>query len=66
MKRFLKELGMKQEHHVMHSDSHLSKNSSFHFKSKHIDVMYHWIRDVIDLKLLKLEKIHTDNNDVDM
>ena len=70
MKRFTRELDMKQKHHVAHSDSqsaiHLSKNSSFHSKFKHIDVRYHWIREVLDLKLLKLEKIHTDKNGADM
>ncbi|RDY02478.1 hypothetical protein CR513_14057, partial [Mucuna pruriens] len=35
-------------------------------KSKHIDVRYHWIHDALDDKLLKLTKIHTDNNGADM
>ena len=38
----------------------LGKNSTFHGRSKHIDV--HWIRDVLDSKLLELEKIHTNYN----
>ena len=33
---------------------------------KHIDVRYHWIRDVLDSKLLELEKIHTNDNCSDM
>ena len=44
---------------------HLSKNSTFHSRSKHIDVRY-WIRDVLDSKLLQLEKVHTDDNISDM
>lgn len=70
MKNFLHELGMKQEKYVMFSDSqsviHLAKNSSYHSRTKHIDVTYHWIRDVVYSKLLKLEKIHTDDNGSDM
>ena len=45
---------------------HLGKNSTFHARSKHIDVRYHWIRDVLNSKLLELEKIHTDDNGADM
>ena len=44
----------------------LGKNSTFHGRSKHIDVRYHWIRDVLDSKLLELEKIHTNDNGSDM
>ena len=54
----------------MHCDSqsaiHLSKNSSFHSKSKHIDVRYHWIRDVLEEKKMHIEKIHTNENGSDM
>ena len=45
---------------------HLSKNGSFHSRSKHIDVRYHWIRDVLNSKQMQIEKVHTDNNGVDM
>ena len=45
---------------------HLGKNSTFHGRSKHIDVRYHCIRDVLDSKLLELEKIHTDDKGSDM
>lgn len=41
-------------------------NPSFHSKSKYIDVIYLWTRDVLDEKLLQLEKIHTDKNVADM
>ncbi|CAL9011601.1 unnamed protein product, partial [Prunus brigantina] len=66
MKRFLQELGQEQHKYTLHCDSqsaiHLSKNPSFHSRSKHIDVQYHWIRDVLEFKQLQLEKIHTDDN----
>ena len=45
---------------------HLGKNSTFHSRSKHIDVKYHWIRDALDAKLLELAKIHTDDNGAEL
>ena len=70
MRKFLEELGLKQEKYVVYSDSqsaiHLSKNLTFHSRSKHIDVKYHWIRDVLELKQFYLEKIHTSENGSDM
>ncbi|KAI4346140.1 hypothetical protein L6164_013215 [Bauhinia variegata] len=70
MKRFLQELDLNQERYVVHSDSqsaiHLSKNLTFHSRSKHIEVRYHWIRDALERKQFSLEKIHTDDNGSDM
>lgn len=70
MKRFVRQLGFTQKKYVLYCDNqsaiHLAKNSTFHAKSKHIDVRYHWIRDVLDAKFLELEKIHTDDNGSDM
>ena len=58
MQRFLKELGIKQDKYVLHYDSestiHLAKNPAYHSKTKHIDVRYHWIRQVLDDGLLQL------------
>ncbi|BAT98199.1 hypothetical protein VIGAN_09183800, partial [Vigna angularis var. angularis] len=48
------------------STIHLTKNPMFHSRSKHIDVRYHWIREALDEKKLKIEKIHTDLNWSDM
>ena len=70
MRKFLEELGLKQHKYVVYSDSqsaiHLSKNSTFHSRSKHIDINYHWIRDVLESKQLYLEKIHTSENGSNM
>lgn len=66
----LKELEYSQAKYVLHYDSqsniHPGKNPSFHSKYKHIYVRYHCIRDVLNDKLLDLEKVHTDDNGVDM
>ena len=70
VKKFFQELGFVQDKYLLFVDSrsviHLGKNSTFHSRSKHIDVRYHWIRDALDAKLLELAKIHTNDNDADM
>jgi len=70
MKKFIQELGFVQDRYVLYCDSqsavHLAKNSTFHYRSKHIDTRYHWIRDILECKMLELEKIHTDDNGSDM
>jgi len=70
VKKFLQELDFSQEMYVLLCDSqsviHLSKNSTFRSKYKHIYVRYDWIRDVLNDKLLELEKVHTDENGYDM
>ena len=70
MQFFLEDLGMKQDKYALHYDSqsiiHLAKNPRYHSKTKHIDVRYHWIRQVLDDGLLQLEKIHTEENPADM
>jgi hypothetical protein len=70
LKRLACELGFKQDKYVLFCDNqtaiHLSKNASLHSRSKHIDVRYHWIRNVLSSKQLQLEKVHTDDNGADM
>lgn len=70
LKRFLQELGLKQSEYVVFCDSQsamdLSKNSMYHARTKHIDIRYHWLRDVIEEKRMKLKKVHTDKNSADM
>ena len=70
MKRFLQELDLKQDEYVVHCDSQsamdLSKNATYHSRTKHIDVRYHWIREVMEKQEMKLKKIHTENNPSDV
>ena len=70
LQRFMQESGKKKENRRLYSDSqssiHLAKNSSFHYKTKHIQLKYHFIQYVLKDELLKLEKIHTSQNPADM
>jgi hypothetical protein len=63
-------LGMKEEKYDMlcysQSAIHIAKNASYQSQTKHIEVSYHWIREVVSAKSLRLEKIHTDKNGLDM
>ncbi|RVX11466.1 Retrovirus-related Pol polyprotein from transposon TNT 1-94 [Vitis vinifera] len=67
---FLDELGKKQEMGILHSDSQsaifLAQNSAFHSKSKHIQTKYHFIRYLVEDKLVILEKICGSKNPTDM
>ena len=55
---------------MLYSDNqsaiHLAKKTSLHSNTKHIHIKYHFIRSVLDEELLKLEKIHTSQNPIDM
>ena len=67
---FLDELGKKQEMGILHSDSQsaifLAKKSAFHSKLKHIQTKYHFIRYLVEDKLVILKKICRSKNPVDM
>jgi hypothetical protein len=67
---FMEELGKKQENNKLYCDNesaiHLAKNSKFHSKTKHIQLRYHFIRSVLEYGHMKLEKIHTSQNPVDI
>jgi hypothetical protein len=70
LQRFMEELGKKQENSRLYCDSesviHIAKNSTFHSKTKHIQLRYHFIRYALEDGHLKLEKIHTNHNPADM
>ncbi|RDX86823.1 hypothetical protein CR513_31796, partial [Mucuna pruriens] len=48
------------------SPIYLGTNSTFHYRSKHVDLRYHCIRDAFNDKMLKLTKVHINDNDADM
>ncbi|GKE44080.1 hypothetical protein Tco_1471364, partial [Tanacetum coccineum] len=42
------------------------KNPVYHFKTKHIKIRHHFIRDSYKNRLIEMVKIHTDNNVADL
>ena len=64
------DLGISVEMPILHCDSQsaiqLAKNPVFHAKTKHVDVKYHFIREVLEDKLLQLAKVHTSENPADL
>ena len=68
LSRLVGDLGIHQVP-VLHCDSQsaiaLAKNPVFHSKTKHIDVRYHVIRDILASKRIDLVKVHTDDNPAD-
>ncbi|GJR53654.1 transposable element [Tanacetum coccineum] len=68
LKGLVGDLGMQQDQDqtVLHCDSqsaiHLSRNQVYHERTKHIDVRYHFIREVISEGIVHVRKIRTTNN----
>jgi hypothetical protein len=44
------------------SEIFLEKNLAYHSKTKHIDVQYHFVRDMVEEKKVLLEKVVTLKN----
>ena len=70
MKKLLHDYGIPQNTMCVFcdntSDINLSKNSVQHSKSKHIQICYHFIWDLVEDKVVCLEFIHTDNQKADI
>ena len=49
-----------------HSVIHLEKNQVYHARTKHIDVRYHFVREIIEKGGVLAQKIKTDDNLADM
>ena len=54
----------------MHSDSqsaiHLCKNLMYHERTKHVDVRYHFVRELVANGDIHIQKISTEDNPADM
>ena len=65
MKKLLHDYEIPQDTMCVFCDNistiNLSKNPIQHFKSKHIEIRYHFIRDLVEDKVVCLEFIHMDN-----
>ncbi|KAH9650990.1 hypothetical protein KPL70_026576 [Citrus sinensis] len=70
LKGMVTELGFEQRQVAVHCDSQsaicLSKNQVHHEKTKHIDIKLHFVRLEVSKGVVKLLKIHTDDNLADM
>ncbi|KAJ0622013.1 putative RNA-directed DNA polymerase [Helianthus annuus] len=44
----------------------ITKNPVHHAKTKHIEIRHHFIRDCFEKKLIRIEKIHTENQKADL
>lgn len=70
MKGFINDLSFEQPRYILFCDNQsaicLTKHSTFHSKTKHMNRKYHWIRMVVEEKLFEVEKIHTNKNPSDM
>lgn len=70
IKGLLNDMGFKQETATVWCDSQsaicLSKNNTFHERTKHVAVKYHFIRDVIEDGEVEVNKIHTSRNPADI
>ena len=65
MKKLLHDYGIPQDTMCVFCDNtsaiNLLKNPIQQSKSKHIEIRYHFIRDLVEDKVVCLEFIHTDN-----
>nr|CAN77253.1 hypothetical protein VITISV_020397 [Vitis vinifera] len=66
----VKELGIQQGGVQLYCDSqsaiYLAKNQVYHARTKHIDVRFHKIKELVSSGELLLEKVHTSENAADM
>ena len=66
----LEKLDLEQDGYVIYCDRqntvNLSKNSIYHTRTKHIDVHYIWIQDILEKLQMKIVKISIDYNPLNM
>jgi hypothetical protein len=66
----MEELGKKKENNRLYFDNtsaiNIVKNSTFHSKTKRMQLRYHFIQSILEGEHLKLEKINTSQNPANM
>ncbi|GKD89314.1 hypothetical protein Tco_1364821 [Tanacetum coccineum] len=69
LRGLLKELGVELNTVAVNCDNqgaiHLSRNHVFHERTKHINVRYHFIKEVLEAKMVKVLKVGTEHNAAD-
>ncbi|GKE83528.1 hypothetical protein Tco_1557270, partial [Tanacetum coccineum] len=69
LRGLLEELGVELNIVAVNCDNqgaiHLSRNHVFHERTKHINVRYHFIREVLEAKTVKVLKVGTEHNAAD-
>ncbi|GKC59951.1 retrotransposon protein, putative, ty1-copia subclass [Tanacetum coccineum] len=69
LRGLLEELGVELNTVAVNCDNqgaiHLSRNHVFHERTKHINVRYHFIREVLEAKTVKVLKVGTEHNAAD-
>ena len=70
MKKVLTDYGLSQDTMVVYCDNSsaidISKNPVQHSKTKHIEIRYHFIRDLVERKIMCLEYILTERQNADI
>nr|GFC59444.1 retrovirus-related Pol polyprotein from transposon TNT 1-94 [Tanacetum cinerariifolium] len=69
LKGLLEELSVELNRVTVNCDNqgaiHLSRNHVFHERTKHINVRYHFIREVLEAKTIDVLKVSTEHNAAD-
>ena len=70
MKKLLGDYGLSQETMVVYCDNssaiYISKNSVQHSRAKHIEIRYHFLRDLVERKIVALEYIPIEQQNADI
>ena len=70
MKKLLNDYGISQDTTIVYCENSsaidISKNPVQHSKTKHIEIRYHFIRDLVKRKIVSLEYIPTERQNADI